>query len=214
MKTVLDSKKTPQTSSIVAFPQTSTTATSVLFQYPQAYIGQTSKPPSLLAIPQTDIATQAASQSVPAKDNTTKPVQASPNAAKVIDLTDDDDSSKPRIAGLATPLTSNQAQQVKQIMAQNDAQLLRPGSYQLVLNGPMGAVSSMRTVSIAATGTSVVQTNISTPNGMQSLLLSSPTNISPGTSLARAAVPLNPASTPVQKVSVVKNLILLLYSLN
>ena len=176
----------------MALPQNST-GTSVVFQYPQAFIGQANKPHQLVNVPQSVALTQAAIMTTGITTNPIKTVQSSTNTAKVIDLTDDDDNSKARLVSLPSV-----QQSVMIAQAQRGSQLMRgalsvPGSYQLVLNPP---APLMRTVSLGSGQTTLASSNIPIQN-MASTLLNPPTNISPGASLARAAVPINP--TPVQQ---------------
>lgn len=175
-----------------ATPNTGT----MLLSYQPSFITQPNKTQTV-SLPQVAVTQNNASKSV-----VTKP---SPKS-KVIDLTEDDDGSKMQAVS-GTLAVGNQG--VRHVLAaQPGTQLVRgavpsQGSYQLMFNAPGLAVASVGT-----TGTTVVPSTLTLQNSSQQtsfLLNQSASNISPGTSLARAAVPLNPSpNAQAPKVSILK----------
>lgn len=202
MKSLLDSSQLQRTIGSVP-TQASATGTSFLVQYSNnTIIAQPSKPvQSLITLPQTVAVTQALSQvNVPKTTSKTIPQSSS---AKVIDLTVDDDSAKARLLNIpATVAISNQ--NIRHVLAQqvSGTQLVRPaiagqGSYQLLINGPAPAIRALGT---GAT-TTLVQSALPLQASNQSILALNPSvTLTPGTSLARAAVPINPVTQVLQQV--------------
>lgn len=121
----------------------------------------------------------------------------STNTAKVIDLTDDDDSNKTRLVTIPAGLgaVTNQPG-VRHVIAAPGAQFVRTGlpnqpTYQLVFSSPPAIrPGMMMTVAPALPQTAPL---INTVQQSQTLVnLTSPTSVAPGTSLARAAVSATP----------------------
>lgn len=200
MKSLLDTTRVQKTVGSVPSAATTSIGTSVigLLQYPQTYMAKPTTSQGFVQQTVTQVVTPQVSTAV------AKPVTlTSPNASKVIDLTDDDDTMKTRLVALQPGLnTVTNQQAVRHVIAPAGTQFVRAGlpnqqTYQLVLTSPPAAIRPGMMVTMAAAvsqATSLIQ---AVPQSQQTLVTPSPA-VAPGTTLARAAVPSSPITPKVK----------------
>ncbi|XP_045213839.2 activating transcription factor 7-interacting protein 1-like isoform X2 [Mercenaria mercenaria] len=200
VKSLLDTTRVQKT--VGSLPSATTTVNTSMFgllQYPATFVPKAATSQGLVQQTVTQVTTQTTS-SVSKTVSVTKTVTLpSPNAAKVIDLTDDDDSTKTRLVTLQPGLNTVTNQQgVRHVLAPPGTQLVRTGlpnqpTYQLVFSSPPAIRPGM--VMTVASTLPQTTTILQTVGQSQTLVnLSSPTAVAPGTTLARAAVPATPTT--------------------
>ena len=188
VKTLLDTTRVQRTVGSMPLTSTMTTGTPLLLQYPPGLInassGQTfvTIPASAVSVTQTVATlpvaqlqkpvTTAASPTASAAASASSATKLSPSA-KIIDLTEDEDSSKLRAAA-AAPRMPSPGKPLRPMLAPTGTQFVPPGTFQLVVatsGGLRQGLTSAPTMAMA--------------NGLVTLQ-PSPT-VTPGTVLARAA---------------------------
>ncbi|XP_060573444.1 activating transcription factor 7-interacting protein 1-like isoform X2 [Ruditapes philippinarum] len=197
MTTVVAATTTVNTSMLEFIPFTSTyvpkSATATFQGYGQPAVAQITTQNS---VPKSVMVTK--SMAVPK----TVTIPSPSSTAKVIDLTDDDDSNKTRLVTLPGGLGAMTSQQgVRHVLAPPGTQFVRTGlpnqpTYQLVFSSPPAVRPGM--MMTVASGLPQTAPLINTVQQSPTLVnLTSPTSVAPGTSLARAAVSATPTTQKV-----------------
>jgi hypothetical protein len=199
VKSLLDTTRLQKTIGSVQQTTTTTTVSSVLslLQYPSNVLSKTTTPQGF---PQQAVMTQVAATN--GSKTPTRTVTLTSPSAKIIDLTDDDESTKARLVTIPPGINAITTQAVRHVLAPG-TQLLRSGTsqptYQLVFSSPPSSGMMVSVQSAMPKTTTLLQTvQQSVSNLTTQPETNATTGVTPGTSLARVTIPTT--SVAVSKV--------------